>query len=192
MLSWFAKVKPRLIEIAGDRRGRDEYYKVLGAFGCEHANQFKSASAARIAYCELAATAAEWEAEPPAATQGAFEFATAGQRLQAAEHRCKPSGNKQRSKPRITDERSEEFHRRNPGVCRWLLKAALQQLADGHTHGSMRNLVEQLRQDSGDLVIERDSKYKLDNGHIPFYSRLVMQNEPALRGYFETRKRKTP
>ena len=71
-------------------------------------------------------------------------------------------------------------------------RAALQQWADGHKHGSMRNLVEQLRQDSGDLVIERDGPYKLDNRHAPFCSRLLMRNEPDLRGFFEIRELRTP
>jgi hypothetical protein len=160
--------------------------------GARHSNELRSASRARKIYLELAAIAEKWEVRPPAATQGAFKFASAGGQPTAAEHRCKASGNKQRSKPLTGEQRSEEFHRKNPGVYRWLLKAALQQLADGHKHGSTRNVVEQLRQDSGGLIIERDGPYKLDNSHIPFYSRLVMQNEVGLRGFFEIRELRTP
>ncbi len=51
-------------ELAGDQRGRDEYYRVLRDFGCTHANEFKSVAEARRAYRVLLATVKRWEAEP--------------------------------------------------------------------------------------------------------------------------------
>ena len=120
MVEAFGRIRSRLIEIAGHQKGRDEYYRVLGAFRCGHANQFKSAAEARRAYRVLAAIAAQWEAEPPTAAEdvgpaqlGFWCGATEGRpQAEAEEYRCKSSGNEQCSRPRTIAGRMSHTSRR--------------------------------------------------------------------------------
>ena len=53
MVEQFGRIRSRLVELAGERKGREEYYRVLADFGCGHANQFTSTAAARKAYGAL-------------------------------------------------------------------------------------------------------------------------------------------
>lgn len=93
MVREFGKLRQRLAALAGDERADQEYYRVLGEHGVKHSNEFgTAAAAARRAYCELAATAAQWEAEPPtdvAPAQGGFGF--------SEEPRCEPRTSGRRS-----------------------------------------------------------------------------------------------
>ena len=65
MVAQFGQLRARLVELNGEQKGRGEYYRVLGDFGCRHANQFKSAAIARRAYRVLAATREQWESRMP-------------------------------------------------------------------------------------------------------------------------------
>ncbi len=120
MVEAFGRIRSRLIEIAGHQKGRDEYYRVLGAFRSGHANRFKSAAEARRAYRVPAATAAQWEAEPPTAAEdvgpaqlGFWCGATEGRpQAEAEEYRCKSSGNEQCSRPRTIAGRMSHTSRR--------------------------------------------------------------------------------
>ena len=77
------------------------------------------------------------------------------------------------------------FHLDNPQVYAYLQGHALRLRRMGITHWSMRNLWERLRMDYA--VYTNGKPFKLDNNHAPFYSRLLMESEPELRGFFEVR-----
>lgn len=81
------------------------------------------------------------------------------------------------------EERFAAFHGRHPEVYRMLVQRARQAMVAGKRVG-MRCLYENLR---WHVVIERDEEYKLNDHYAPMYARLIMQREPDLAGFFETR-----
>lgn len=88
-------------------------------------------------------------------------------------------------KPKTIREAFEAFHKANPHVYRMLRDLALPHARRGQKIG-IGMLFEVLRwryylQTSGD-------DFKLNNNYRSHYARLLMENEPALRGAFETRE----
>jgi hypothetical protein len=83
------------------------------------------------------------------------------------------------------EERFRRFHSEHPEVYRWLREKALGLRSRGREHYGMRALWEVLRFHTamGDVT----GDFKLNDHYPPFYSRLLMRDEPALRGFFETR-----
>lgn len=79
--------------------------------------------------------------------------------------------------------RFERFHKANPAVYRALRDMALWALRHGKRVG-FRMLWEQLRW-SG--LKTNDEPYRLNNNYVPYYTRLLMESEPELDGYFQTR-----
>jgi hypothetical protein len=77
-----------------------------------------------------------------------------------------------------------QFHREHPEVYAELKRQALALRRAGRTHWSIRNLWEVMRQT---FALQSDEEYKLNNNHAPFYSRLLMEREPELAGFFEVR-----
>ena len=193
MVSWFAKVRARLVEIAGDR-GRREYYRALWDAGARHSNELRSASRARKIYLELAATVDRWEVRPPAAAQGAFEFAAAGQQPQAAEHRCKSSGNHQRfkPKPRTKEERFQQHDADHPEVYEEFVSVTREVIAQGGGRKfGARFIWERMR---WMCKFERPAgeRYTLNDVYIRSYSEKAMANETDLRGCFNLRSPPKP
>lgn len=82
-------------------------------------------------------------------------------------------------------ERFMVFHRTNPQVYQALRQLALNLVATGRRRGSIKQLFEVLRYEYA--LRTQGSEYKLDNNYHSRYARLLMENEPALRGWFETR-----
>lgn len=83
------------------------------------------------------------------------------------------------------EERFNAFHAANPHVYAHLRTLALKLAREGKKAG-IATIYEVLRyegiwQTTGDT-------YKLNNDWRAFYSRMLMENEPELDGYFETRK----
>lgn len=80
----------------------------------------------------------------------------------------------------------EAFHEANPHVYRELRRMALWAHGRGHRRGAIELFWNRLRweayaQTMGDV-------YKLNNNYKSFYARRLMAHEPALAGFFETRK----
>ncbi|MEO0558203.1 MAG: hypothetical protein AAF170_08475 [Bacteroidota bacterium] len=78
------------------------------------------------------------------------------------------------------------FHEANPHVYRELVKMARQLKAQGHRSYSIKGLYEALRfkwslRTHGDVV-------KLNNNNTSRYARLIMAQEPDLKGFFQTRE----
>ena len=86
-------------------------------------------------------------------------------------------------------ERFRAFHAANPHVYENLRIMALELKRGGHKMWGMKALFEVLRftaaiQTEGDV-------FRLNNNYTALYARLLMENEPELRGFFELRERKT-
>lgn len=81
-------------------------------------------------------------------------------------------------------EKFERFHEENPHVYRNLVNMAKEAKKNGLPRIGIRQLWETLRCSIG---ITTGRPYKLNNNYVPHYSRLIMQNEPDLRGLFEVR-----
>lgn len=83
-------------------------------------------------------------------------------------------------------ERFDAFHKANPHVYTALRRLALAARSRGIQRYGIKGIFEQLRwqyaiQTAGD-------EYRLNNVFSSRYARLLMQNEPALAGFFETRR----
>ena len=88
--------------------------------------------------------------------------------------------------PKTPEERFEAFHARHPEVYRMLVIRARRAKVAGRKVG-MRCLWENLR---WNVVIEKkagDDPPVLNDHYPPFYARLMMRQEPDLKGFFETR-----
>lgn len=92
-------------------------------------------------------------------------------------------------KPGCYDCRFSEFHRENPDVYRELVKLARKLRDRGHAHYGIGALFEVVRFHRA--LETTDAVYKLNNNHRSRYARLIMEQEPDLRGFFETRELKT-
>lgn len=79
------------------------------------------------------------------------------------------------------------FHRANPRVYEVLRRLALQ-AARANRRVGMRCLWERLR---WEVYVEahdpHGSEFRLNDHYPPFYARLLMDREPELRGFFDTR-----
>lgn len=86
------------------------------------------------------------------------------------------------------EERFWLFHRANPHVYEALRESALRLKRGGWEHYGIARLVEGLRYQRSFQTTSDD--YKINNNHRAFYARLLMEREPALAGFFETREQK--
>jgi sugar/nucleoside kinase (ribokinase family) len=89
----------------------------------------------------------------------------------------------QASQRRFTD-----YHAENPQVYEALRRFALEARRAGRPRLSINMLFERVRWQT--TVEGKGDSFKLNNSHRAFYSRLLMEQEPELRGFFETRKAK--
>lgn len=83
------------------------------------------------------------------------------------------------------------FHTAHPEVYRELRGLALQLRRQGREHYGIKALYEIVRFNLA--IASRDkADYKLNNNYTSLYARLIMRNEPLLKGFFETRERRAP
>jgi hypothetical protein len=82
------------------------------------------------------------------------------------------------------EQRFEAFHAANPHVYDHLRRLALDARRKGRQMG-IKALYEVLRWQYA--MATTDDDYKLNNSYTSFYARLLMEREPELAGYFETR-----
>lgn len=84
------------------------------------------------------------------------------------------------------------FHRANPGVYAALVRLARRAKAAGHEHLGISMIWEVLRWEElvGDTKL--GDGYKLSNSFRSRYSRLIMEQEPDLEGFFTTRRLRSP
>jgi hypothetical protein len=82
-------------------------------------------------------------------------------------------------------DRFAAFHGSNPHVADALERLAEQWLAR-HNRVGMKALVERLRWESG--IQTTGSAWRINNSHVSFYSRLLIERRPEWADRIETRK----
>jgi hypothetical protein len=82
-------------------------------------------------------------------------------------------------------DRFAAFHGSNPHVADALERLAEQWLAR-HNRVGMKALVERLRWESG--IRTEGSAYRINNSHVSFYARLLIERRPEWADRIETRK----
>lgn len=92
-------------------------------------------------------------------------------------------------KPSIQDQ-FEEFHRLNPGVYAELAHLARRAKARGHHKLGIELLFAIVRWNRLMRTNDPASGFKLNDHYTSRYARLLMDQEPDLEGFFETRRLK--
>ncbi len=83
-------------------------------------------------------------------------------------------------------ERFVEFHRENPRVYKTLVDLARKWVkTTGSSKIGIKSLCERARWEIA--VKSKNSGFRIDNSFTAFYARLIMENEPDLKGMFDTR-----
>jgi len=80
----------------------------------------------------------------------------------------------------------EAYHAENPQVYAALRRFAFEAKRAGRPRISINLLHERLRWYT--TIEAQGDEFKVNNNWRPFYARLLMQQEPELDGFFETRK----
>jgi hypothetical protein len=92
-------------------------------------------------------------------------------------------------KPDEMTRRFNEFHRNNPAVLTDMVGLSMALRARGHKRYSIAGIFEVIRfRQAMASKITTNEPFKLNNNFKPHYARLIMEVEPKLRGFFETRE----
>ena len=84
--------------------------------------------------------------------------------------------------------RFAEYHAANPAIYQALRRFALEAKRAGRERIGIKMLFEVVRWHTS--VTAKDDTFKLNNNHHAAYARLLMEQEPELAGFFETRRAK--
>lgn len=84
-------------------------------------------------------------------------------------------------------QRFELFHRENAHVYEALRELALRMKLRGMRRWSINGAFEVLRYEVAMHTSDPTSEFKLDNSYRALYARELMEREPELDGFFETR-----
>jgi len=84
--------------------------------------------------------------------------------------------------------RFEQFHKLNPWVYKTLCTLARTMLVKGHQKIGVKMIWEVLRWHYYQQTVDVNRDFKLNNNYHAHYARLIMAQEPDLKGIFETRK----
>lgn len=82
----------------------------------------------------------------------------------------------------------EQFHQANPGVYKLLVQLAYEAKEHGHAKFGIATLYERARWEFLMGATSTTDSFKLNNSFRAFYSRLIMEQEADLEGFFETRR----
>ena len=85
-----------------------------------------------------------------------------------------------------TDARFAEYHAANPHIYAALRRFAIEAKRAGRVRIGIKMLYERVRWHT--TVEAKNDTFKLNNNWHAHYARLLMEQEPELRGFFETRK----
>ena len=91
-------------------------------------------------------------------------------------------------KPVTIEGKFEAFHAANPEVYRSLVADALTLRHRGIKRWSINGLFEVLRWKKA--LETKGDEFRLNNNFRAYYARMMMDNEPILEGFFETRVQK--
>lgn len=103
--------------------------------------------------------------------------------------------NAKRPRPQLTGDQSQEglfqrFHAEHPEIYRELCRLARNLKSQGLEKYSIVGIYEVIR--FNDAYSNTGEKpFKLNNNYRSRYARLIMENEPDLQGFFETRELRT-
>lgn len=86
----------------------------------------------------------------------------------------------------------ERFHRENPHVYEQLKRLAFKLKNRGVRRWGCKALYEVLRYEAAVQTSAPAGSYKLNNSFTAYYARLLMEQEPDLAGFFETRESYNP
>lgn len=89
------------------------------------------------------------------------------------------------AKEATIQERFEAFHEANPHVYRAFRALALQMVRNGVNRYGISGLTEQLRWHFA--MQTKGEAFKISNDFRSRYARMLMENEPELKGFFELR-----
>lgn len=85
------------------------------------------------------------------------------------------------------EERFQAFHRAHPEVYREFARRALALHARGWRHFGAKAIFEALRYDTALGAGPEEAPYRLNNNLVSRYSRMLTDEHPELRGFFEQR-----
>ena len=85
-------------------------------------------------------------------------------------------------------EEFEEFHVANPGVYDALVRLTRQAIVAGKTRGSINMLFEVVRWERYLAITDANSRYRLNNNYRAHYARMLMDKNPEMTGFFNTRE----
>lgn len=85
------------------------------------------------------------------------------------------------------EEDFSRFHAANPHVYQALRQVALHAARRGRKVG-IKAIYERVRWEYQVETSRQEDAYKLNNNYTSRYARLLMENEPDLAGFFETRR----
>jgi len=80
----------------------------------------------------------------------------------------------------------DKYHANNPHVYDLLVQLARKVKARGRKHYSIASLFEQVRWHFN-FEVDTDDGFKISNNHRSRYARLIMEREPDLKGFFNTK-----
>ena len=83
-------------------------------------------------------------------------------------------------------DRFAAFHEQNPHVADALEALADQWLATGHSKVGMKALAERVRWESG--IQTTGEPWRINNSHVAFYARLLIERRPEWADAIETRR----
>lgn len=90
--------------------------------------------------------------------------------------------------PSSLEQRFRDFHEKNPHVYHALVRLARQLLSKGHRRLGIGMLYEVLRWEHKLATQDPHSNYKLSDNYRSRYARLIMKQEPDLKGVFSTKE----
>lgn len=86
-------------------------------------------------------------------------------------------------------EQFEDYHAAHPELYLELVRLALDVKGRGRKKYGLKAIAEVARWNLG-YHKEDDEEYAINNNYVSRYARLIMENEPELKGFFELRKLK--
>lgn len=82
----------------------------------------------------------------------------------------------------------EEFHAANPAVYQEFERRALELIRLGREDFGARQIMESIRYFFA-VEIRSNDGFRINNNHVPFYSRLFAERNPEHAGFFKMRER---
>ena len=79
-----------------------------------------------------------------------------------------------------------DFHRKNPRVFLLFRRFAYEAQAAGHKHFSADAVMHRVRWETS--IETTGHVFKINNNHVAYYARRLMETSPPLKGFFHTRK----